>query len=82
MKIRITIPVVRDVLMLGLGSAGLTRELFLVDTPNLIRVWVSIGLTLGPAVLLSWWRARNPLPDITPTQEQPSPSSSPLPPLG
>jgi hypothetical protein len=44
--------------MLMLGSAGLTRELFLVvGKPDLVRVWVSIGLVLGPAVLESLIRA-------------------------
>jgi hypothetical protein len=43
--------------MLVLGSAGLTRELFLAGKPDLIRVWVSIGLVLGPAVLESLIRA-------------------------
>jgi len=45
--------------MLGLGSGGMAKELFLVPTPNLVRVWVCIGLMLGPAVLEAWWRARN-----------------------
>jgi hypothetical protein len=78
--VKITVPLARDLVMLGLGSAGMTHELFLVDAPNMIRVWVCIGLLLGPAALNSVWRMRNPLPD-TPTAagSPPSPSSSPPP---
>lgn len=64
--------------MLGLGSGGMTRELFIVPEPNMVRVWVSIGLLLGPAALASVWRMRNPLPELPgPTPTEPSPSSSP-----
>lgn len=77
---KITVSLLRDVAALCLGSAGLTRELFLVDSPNMIRVWVSIGLLLGPAVLLSWWRARNSMPPPSESVLPSSESSSPLPP--
>jgi hypothetical protein len=69
---RITIVAVRTTLMLGLGSAGMTKELFFVPKPDLVRVWVCIGLMLGPAVLEAWWRARN----TSPVAEQPTRSSS------
>jgi hypothetical protein len=62
--------------MLGLGSAGMARELFIVQRPDIVRVWVCIGLLLGPAVLESWWRARNPLPDATPSPTASSSSQS------
>ena len=68
---RLTIPVVRALIMLGLGSGGMTKELFFVPTPDLTRVWVCIGLMLGPAVLEAWWRARN-----TPTAPQQQVGSS------
>lgn len=66
--------------MLALGSGGMAQELFIAAEPNMVRVWVSIGLLLGPAALNSVWRMRNPLPD-TPTAGglPPSPSSSPPP---
>jgi hypothetical protein len=60
--------------MLGLGSTGMAKELFLVSQPNLVRVWVCIGLMLGPAMLEAWWRARNPTP-IGGQQQTPSSSS-------
>jgi hypothetical protein len=61
--------------MLGLGSTGMAKELFLVPQPNLVRVWVCIGLMLGPAMLEAMWRARNPTP---PVEQQQTPSSSPV----
>jgi hypothetical protein len=62
--------------MLGLGSAGMTHELFLVLKPDLVRVWVSIGLLLGPAVLESWLRARTPIPLSGPSEAVSSSSPS------
>lgn len=81
---RITVPLLRDLAMLALGSGGMTRELFFVPTPDLTRVWVCIGLLLGPAALASVWRMRNPLPgDESMPAVSPSPSSpSPSPPSG
>jgi hypothetical protein len=52
----------------------MAKELFLVSQPNLVRVWVCIGLMLGPAMLEAWWRARNPTP-IGGQQQTPSSSS-------
>jgi hypothetical protein len=60
--------------MLGLGSAGMAKELFFVPKPDLIRVWVCIGLMLGPAVLEAWWRAKNPTPSPEPSEPSASPS--------
>lgn len=73
---KVTIARVRDVLTLALGAGGLTRELFLATTPNMARVWVSIGLVLGPAVMLAWWSARAGIPPQSGAQSQPSDSSS------
>ena len=74
---KISVPLLRDLVMLALGSGGMAQELFIASEPNMIRVWVSIGLLLGPAALNSVWRMRNPMPDTpTPAGPQPSPSSS------
>ncbi len=73
---KISVPLARDIVMLVLGSAGMTWQLFFVPEPNMVRVWVSIGLLLGPAALNSVWRARNPLPE-QPTPTASSPPSSP-----
>lgn len=77
---KLTVPLARDVVMLLLGSAGMSHELFLVSSPNMVRVWASIGLLLGPAALASWWRLRNP--EVTPTASGSSSSRSPSPPSG
>lgn len=80
---KISVPLLRDLVMLALGSGGMSQELFIAGQPNMVRVWVSIGLLLGPAALNSVWRMRNPLPESptvatpTPAGPQPSPSSSP-----
>lgn len=73
---KLTVPLARDVVMLLLGSGGMGHELFLVPAPNMARVWVSIGLLLGPAGIAGWWRLRNPEP-ISPASTGMSPSSSP-----
>jgi hypothetical protein len=74
--VRITVPLLRDLVMLVLGSAGMVHELFLVSSPNMVRVWVSIGLLLGPAALNSVWRMRNPEQVSIPTAVGPSSSPS------
>jgi hypothetical protein len=66
--VKITVPLVRDLVTLALGSGGMVHELFLVSQPNMVRVSVSIGLLLGPAALYAAWRLRNPEPP------QPTPS--------
>ena len=77
---KISVPLARDVVMLVLGSAGMAHQLFLVPAPDMVRVWVCIGLLLGPAALNSVWRMRNPLPgESTPTPTGVSPPSSPSP---
>jgi hypothetical protein len=65
--VRLSVALLRDLVMLVLGSAGMTRELFFTVEPNMVRVWVCIGLLLGPAALNSVWR-RQPLSgETTPT---------------
>ncbi len=74
---RVTVPVLRDLVMLVLGSAGMTRGLFFVDKPDMLRVSLAIAMLLGPAALNSLWR-RQPLPgENSSTDESPSPSRSP-----
>ena len=73
---RITVPLLRDLVFLALGSAGMVWQLFLVAELDMTKVWICIGLLLGPAALNSVWRMRNPLPD-PPTPTAVGPSSSP-----
>lgn len=58
MKIRV--PLLRELVMLGLGTAGMARELFLEPRPDLVRVGICIPLMLGPAAVWVWLRARTP----------------------
>jgi hypothetical protein len=78
--VKITVPLLRDLTTLALGSGGMVHELFLTPSPNMVRVSVSIGLLLGPAALYATWRLRNPEP-VTPSGggSPSSPSSSSLP---
>lgn len=76
MCVKITVPLVRDVLMLGLGAAGMTHELFFVPAPDMTRVTVSLLLLAGSAAVNTYWLARNTPPTPTPTAVSP-PSSPP-----
>lgn len=76
---RLSVAVLRDLVMLALGSAGMARELFFAPPQadlDMRRVGLCIGLMLGPAVLHTLWRARQPLQDFTPTDGSPLPSRS------
>lgn len=75
--VRITVPLLRDLVMLVLGSAGMAHELFLVHEPNMLRLSVSIGLLLGPTALYSVWRMRNPTQQPTSTGSGGGPPSPP-----
>jgi hypothetical protein len=46
--------------MLGIGSAGMARELFLVPAKDfsLVRVGICMVLMMGPAAAWVWWRSR------------------------
>lgn len=73
---KLTVPVLRDLAMLGLGCGGMVHELFLTPAPDTMRVTVSLLLLGGPAAINTWWLARNPTPPAGPT---PSPPSASLP---
>jgi len=75
--VRLTVPVLRDLAMLGLGCGGMVHELFLVVAPDPVRVTVSLLLLGGPAAVNTWWLARNP---ATTPPAAPGPSPLPAPP--
>jgi hypothetical protein len=58
----ITIVTARAAAFLGIGSAGMVKQLFFQPTPDLKIMWICVGLMLGPAVWEAIWRARNPAP--------------------
>lgn len=73
---KLTVALLRDLVMLALGSAGMTRELFFTAELDMRRIWLCIGMLLGPAALNSVWR-RQPLSgESTPTDVSPSPPRS------
>lgn len=75
---RLSVAVLRDLVMLALGSSGMARELFFTAGPDLDmrRVGLCIGLLLGPAALNSVWRRQQLPGESTPTDGSPSPSHS------
>jgi hypothetical protein len=77
--VRISIPLLRELTMLGLGSAGMARELFWVPVKDMsmARVTVCMLLMMGPALVWVWWRAR--LPANTPSGSDSPSSASRLP---
>jgi len=78
--VKVTFPQLRDLVMLGLGTGGMTHELFLVHSPDMVRVTVSLLLLAGSAAVNTYWLARNtqtrPSPTAEPPPSSPSPSSS------
>lgn len=78
----LTVPLVRDVVMLGLGAGGMVHELFLTRGPDMVRVTVSLLLLGGNAALHTYWLARNtpPAPRTPTASVLPSSDSSSSPP--
>lgn len=72
---RLTVPVLRDLVMLTIGSGGMVHELFLVAAPSGMRVTASLGLMAGSAVLNGWWFGQRTRENV-PTGPSPSPSPS------
>jgi len=57
--VKITVPLVRDVAMMALGSAGTINELFVVEEPRKVGLGVSILLLMGPGFITAAWQAYN-----------------------
>lgn len=79
---KVSLPLTRDVVMLSLGAGGMVHELFLVHSPDMVRVTVSLLLLGGNAALHTYWLARNtppvprtPIASVSPSSD--SSSSSP-----
>ena len=49
--------VVRGLVLLGLGTAGMVQQMFLTDTPSLLWVGVSLAMILGEGAVSAWWLA-------------------------
>lgn len=72
---RLWIAVARDVVLLGIGGAGMVREIFYEPTLDMTRVGLFLGMIAGSAVLQATWLLRN-LPTAPPPLPPPSSSSS------
>lgn len=71
---KLSVPLARDLVMLGLGSGGMVHELFMVAGPNPLRVTVSLLLLLGTSAINAYWLTRNPTLAAAPTVSPPAPS--------
>jgi hypothetical protein len=76
--VKITVPLLRDLVMLVLGSAGMAQEMFVAPELDMKRVSLCLALLLGPAGVHTLLRMRNPPSDqLTPTGgTSPPPRSS------
>ncbi len=76
---KLTVPLLRDLVMLALGSGVMIQEIWGRPAPEPLGVTVSLLLLGGPAAINTWWLARNPQPTTPPVAPTPSPQPS-LPP--
>jgi hypothetical protein len=77
--VKIRVPLLRELTMLALGSAGVARELFWVPTASfsLLRFGICLALMLGPAAVTLWLRGRTPDMNDSDTPLRSSESRSP-----
>lgn len=67
--------VIRDLVLLGIGSAGLIREIFFVTQWDVTRVALFLAMIAGSGILNATWLLRHS-PTVTATTQQLPPSSS------
>lgn len=71
--------VIRDLVLLGIGSAGLVREIFFTSTWDVTRVALFLAMIAGSGLLNATWLLRNsPTGSVQPSSP-PSSSSPPSP---
>jgi hypothetical protein len=77
--VKLTVPVIRDVLLLTIGSGSLVNQLFLVQDPSILLISVSLLSILGSAVINAYWLKlpSQPATETTPVVPLPPPSPSP-----
>jgi hypothetical protein len=73
---RLWLSVIRDIVLLGIGGAGMIREVFFMPTLDMERVGLFLGMIAGSAVLQATWLLRN-LPTAGPSPPQQQSSLSP-----
>lgn len=77
MSTPVWVAVLRDLLLMGLGAAGLGNELLRKAEPNNTTVFICVGMILGSATLNLWWVGRNTSIAGQPSSSPPSSSSPP-----
>lgn len=79
---KISVPLLRDLASLVIGSAGMVNELFIVPSPRGLGLGISVALLCGPtAIVAGWqiWAARGSAgrsPGTTPVEAPSSPPQS------
>jgi len=49
--------VLRGLILLGLGTAGMVWQMFFVPEPSLVWVGLSLAMILGEGAVSTWWLA-------------------------
>lgn len=49
--------VLRGLVLLGLGAAGMVQQMFLSPAPSLTWVGLCLGMILGEGAVSAWWLA-------------------------
>lgn len=49
--------VLRGLILLGLGTAGMVWQMFFVAEPSLVWVGLSLAMILGEGAVSTWWLA-------------------------
>lgn len=49
--------VLRGLVLLGLGTAGMIRQMFFVGEPSAMWVGISLAMIMGEGAVSAWWLA-------------------------
>ncbi len=71
--------VLRGLVLLGLGTAGMVQQMFLTTVPSLLWVGVSLAMILGEGAVSAWWLAGR---SSGTGQQSPPPAASSAPAAG
>lgn len=66
------VAVLRGLILLGLGTAGMIRQMFFVDEPSTVWVGISLAMILGEGAVSTWWLAGRSSGTVQPSVPQAS----------
>lgn len=78
---KVTVPGVRDFILITLGSGSLVNQFFVVHNPSLTVIGANLLMILGSAAINAYWlklpsAPTPPIPVASPSQLSPQPPSS------